>query len=489
MISKKTAVILLALLLIGGALAYSLMNVQPGGEKLVLYNNFAYYEQNLKLSGTDAQFALPDGIERDSVNLRIVNGYVVSQHINEANITNDAQLLKSYVGKEVSVFDDKGKEIKGTLLKFDGKAYVKAGTDLFIITPSYYQLPGFSGNISDQNASVSFRINASQQSDARLSYLLDSLSWAPDYTLYLAGDRGSLSLYGAVSNSAKDYDNISLSLFYGQVKRTSRGYYYPTYDFAKGMENSINTASGGAPAPSYTPSAVSEFYKFDLGNVALPKGDSKFNLFERQVNEVKKTYEMSVSSYGSSTDPQPLAIMLAINNSVANGLGVALPAGNVRIMDDTGFVGEDTASDTTKGEELKISQGNAFDVVGTSRLVNQTSDTIVSCAPSRMAAADAPLCVQEDGDIYVATYTYDATVKNKKDASANVVLNYNPYGEWAIMNETMPHEKVSQNLVKWRFALGSNTEKTLSFIIKVKTGRVIPKYYYNGVVPEPGTTP
>lgn len=478
--STKIAVFILAFLVLGGALIYSLTNVQPQGEKLVLYDSFGYYEQNMKIGGDSAQFILPDGVERDSVNLRIVNGYVISQFINEANRTNGDDLLKSYVGKQVSVFDDKGKEINGMLLKFDGKAYVKAGSDLFVITPSYYQLPGFNGNITDQNASVMFRINATQN-DAKLTYLMDSISWKPDYTLYLAGDRGTLSLYGAVSNNAQDYGNISLSLFYGQIKRTNRGYYYPAYDYAKGMGNSFNSMeSAPSAAPSYTPQAVSEFYKFDLGNTALPKGESKFNLFDKGITTVKKTYEMSVGSY--SSDPSPLAIVLSINNSAANGLGVALPAGNVRIMDESGFVGEDTASDTTKGEELKLSPGSAFDVVGTSKLVNQTSDIPVNCAPGIMAASDSALCIGEKGYINMATYTYEANVKNKKDTSASVVLNYNPYGDWSITDESMPHEKVSQNLVRWKFTLGSNSEQTVRFTIRVKTGRTSPPIYYGGGV-------
>ena len=471
--TKKAAIFFAAIFLVGVALLYSFGGTQKQGEKLVLYNNFAYYEQTVKLAGTDAAFELPYGVERDSVNLRLVRGYVTSQYIQEANYTTEESLLASYVGKDVTVYDTNSKEIKGKLLKYDGRAYVQTSEGLFVITPVYSMLPGFNGNLSDQNASVIFRISGPD--DAKLSYLMDSISWSPQYVLYLNGNGGTLALSGAVSNNAKDYENVSLSLFYGQVRKLSRGYYYSSYDYASGISMEGGKAYNSA-SPDYTPSSVFEYYKFDLGNVELKKGDSQYTLFDKSVGSVKKTYEMSVTGYSSGEQYSPLQIRLAMNNSAGNGLGVALPAGTVRVMDANGFVGEDSALETPKNEELKLYIGDAFDVIGLSKLVNQSTQEIVSCDPRIMAAKNALLCVNEEGGIYTNTYTYSATVKNKKSESADVVLSYSPYGDWIMVDESMPGEKVSQNLVKWKVTLPANGEKTLTFTIRQKSGTV-PAYY------------
>ncbi len=469
----KVALFAIAALLLGGALLYSLTLAKAEGEKLVVYDNFAYYEASAKTSGGEATFGLPYGVELDSITLRLAKGYVVSQHINEANSTSESDLLDLYVGKEVSIFDSDGKEVKGTLLKFDyGRAYVKTSEGLYIITPKSYLLPGFEGEVKDTNASVVFMLSSAQATDAKLSYLMDSISWNPDYTLYLNGDSGTLSLYGAVSNYAQDYENVSLSLFYGQVKRSSGRYYYPYYDYAAGARSKTAEASY---SPDYEPSAVSEFYKFDLGNVDLKQGESKFNLLEKQISQIRKTYEMEITGYDYEA-PRALATYLSVNNTAASGLGIALPAGNVRVMDAEGFVGEDYISETPKGEELRISIGNAFDVVGTSRIVNQSQETLVNCDPSIMEAMYAPICVNETGYIYATTYEYEATVKNKKASSADVVLAFSPYGEWTITEETLVHEKVSQNEVKWRLSVPAGSEKTLKFTIVVKTD----SRYYHG---------
>lgn len=478
MISKKAAIFFVAIFLVGVALLYSQGGAQNEGEKFVLYSNFAYYQQDVRLGGTSPQFELPSGVEYDSVKLRLASGYVISQHINPANSTSEEDLLKSYIGKEVSVYDLNGKEIKGTLLKFDGRAYVQTSEGLFVITPSYSLLPGFSWGINDTNESVAFKI--SSPGEGQLSYLLDSIFWTPDYTLYLNGNGGTLSLYGAVTNSAKDYDNISLSLFYGQVKRNTRGYYYPTYDYATGATRTLQSAS----APTYAPQNVFEYYKFDLGNVALQKGNSEFSLIEKSASSIRKTYEMQVTGSSAEGQYSPLAINLAMNNSVSNGLGIALPAGPVRVMNADGFVGEDYVQETPVNEVLKLYIGDAFDVIGTSKLVNQTTQEIVSCDPRIMAPQNAPLCINEKGSIYVNTYTYEATVKNKKSESVDVVLSYTPYGDWVMVGESMPSEKVSQNLVRWKFAIPADSEKTLEFIIRQKTASYPYKIYSGGVAQE-----
>lgn len=463
MISKKMAAFFVLIFLLGVALIYSIGGAQNQGEKLVLYNNFAYYEQNTKVNSNEVSFELPLGVEFDSVKLMLANGYVITQHLNPANYTSESDLLKSQVGKDIFIYDTNGKEIKGRLLKYDGKAYVQTKDGLVIITPIYSMIPGFSGNIEDKNATVVFKLTSS--GDARLSYLIDSIYWKPDYTLYLNGNGGTLSLYSVISNNAKDYSNISLNLFYGQMKRNIDGYYYPKYDYYRGVPIITSEA---ANAPSYSPQPVFEYYKFDLGKTTLPLGESQFSLFEKKVNTIKKTYEMAITGYNEQKSG--LAVKLSISNTESNGLGIALPPGSIRVIDADGFVGEDNVLETSKGENVTLNIGTAFDVIGSSKIINQTIQELISCDPRIMLPKNSQLCVKERGNIYVNTYTYEAVVKNNKNSTVDVVLTYNPYGEWVIVDENIPSEKINQNVVKWKFIMPANSEKTLVFTIRQKTG-------------------
>ncbi|MBU0586531.1 hypothetical protein KJ780_03395 [Candidatus Micrarchaeota archaeon] len=469
MVSRKTLVIVFAALMVGAAMLYSFAPAQVKGERLVLYDNFGYYSADVVVDGNEANFELPPGIDSSSINLRIANGFVISQYIKAANRTSQSTLLSSYVGKEVTVFDSNGKEVTGTLLKYDGKAYVKAGNDLYIITPTYYQLPGFDGEMKDENASIMFRISATN-SDAKLSYFLNSISWGPRYTLYLTGNSGTLSLYSAIENNVKEYQNVSLSLVFGDVNKY-RSYNYYDYDYLY-ANKAMDSLSGSVAeaAPSYTPTSTSEYYRFDLGKVDLVQGHSEFNLFEKNVNTVKKTYEMQVSSYGDGTDYNPLSVILTINNSAANGLGVAIPRGVVTVIDDNNFVGENSISDTPVEEEFEIGIGGAFDVIGASKLVDSTSSECVYCTYSSISAENKQLCAGDKDQVTVSTSNIQTVVKNKKNESVNVVLHYNPYySEWIITDENMQSTKISQNHVQWTFTIPANSEKVLDFTVKYKS--------------------
>ncbi len=120
--------------------------------------------------------------------------------------------------------------------------------------------------------------------------------------------------------------------------------------------------------------------------------------------------------------------------------------------------------------------------------MNQSTEELINCDPRIMQAEYAPICVREKGYIYATTYEYEATVKNKKSESADIVLAYSPYGEWAIVDENIPGEKMSQNLVKWKFSIPANSEKTLKFTIKVKASSG-PIYYADDYYAKAGIEP
>jgi hypothetical protein len=71
-----------------------------------------------------------------------------------------------------------------------------------------------------------------------------------------------------------------------------------------------------------------------------------------------------------------VAVYLRFDNKEAEGLGVPLPSGRVRVnqTDDADgsqeFIGEDVIDHTPRNEEVLIKLGNAFDVVGERRQVS-----------------------------------------------------------------------------------------------------------------------
>ena len=87
-------------------------------------------------------------------------------------------------------------------------------------------------------------------------------------------------------------------------------------------------------------------------------------LFPAAQASVRKLY-----TYDGAIDDRKVRVSLEFKNSAANGLGMPLPKGKVRVYKkDAGgsqeFVGEDRLDHTPKDELVRLRLGNAFDIVG-----------------------------------------------------------------------------------------------------------------------------
>ena len=75
------------------------------------------------------------------------------------------------------------------------------------------------------------------------------------------------------------------------------------------------------------------------------------------------------TSYGTPISNQKVSVYIELQNRQADGLGLPLPKGKVRVYkaDQGGsqqFIGEDWIDHTPKDEKVRIKMGEAFDVVG-----------------------------------------------------------------------------------------------------------------------------
>ena len=91
-------------------------------------------------------------------------------------------------------------------------------------------------------------------------------------------------------------------------------------------------------------------------------------------------YPMTDRSFGVQSNKK-VDIYLRVKNAKANGLGVPLPAGKIRVskLDEADgaleFIGEDLIDHTARDEGVQLKLGNAFDVVGERRQVDFRVDT------------------------------------------------------------------------------------------------------------------
>jgi hypothetical protein len=133
-----------------------------------------------------------------------------------------------------------------------------------------------------------------------------------------------------------------------------------------------------------------------------------------------------------------------------------LPGGTVRLFqaDSAGraqLVGEAGMDHTPAGEDVRLSAGTAFDL--TARRV-QTSYT------TRRDSTRA-------GWRTLATADYRVTVRNATDSAVTVDVHEERGGEWSVLQSSVPAEKVSSTITRFRVKAAARGETVLTYRVRV----------------------
>jgi Uncharacterized conserved protein len=142
-----------------------------------------------------------------------------------------------------------------------------------------------------------------------------------------------------------------------------------------------------------------------------------------------------------------------VKNAAANGLGVPLPAGKVRVskLDPADgaleFVGEDLIDHTARDETVQVKLGSAFDVVGERRQVDFRIDT-------------AARWIEEDIEVKVRNQKPDETVP--------VVVRESRcrWSNWTILRKTQPFTKEDARTVDFPLRVGPKAEAVVRYTVR-----------------------
>lgn len=228
--------------------------------------------------------------------------------------------------------------------------------------------------------------------ESRITYQTGGITWWADYNILFHEGRdansGTVDVGAWVSilnQSGGSYDDATLKLIAGDVNRAPQGGGGQSPFQGREMMRSAVADAG------FEEKAFFEYHLYTLGRpVTIPDRSTKqIELFEaaRGVPAKKILIYDGTSAfrnYGGRVDNQgvgaqsnaKVAVYLQFDNKDADGLGIPLPSGRIRVSqtDDADgsqeFIGEDIIDHTPKNEEVMIKIGNAFDVVGERRQVS-----------------------------------------------------------------------------------------------------------------------
>ncbi|MEO6939838.1 MAG: DUF4139 domain-containing protein [Candidatus Kapaibacterium sp.] len=368
---------------------------------------------------------------------------VVEQNY-EYDLVSQTKLLEKYIDHRISVTDNKGAKLEGTLLAIEsGKLTLLTGTSITMLP----DLSRYTIDVPSLPAGLITRPTLiwQLQSDQAFSheplevlYQTGGISWHAEYIAALSDDDRSLDLTGWVSldnRSGGSFVDAKLKLVAGALHRVATRITSSSNGIMSTRE-AVRLA-----APQFEESGLFEYHLYDLQRKTSIKNNEvkQISLLEANGVAAEKRY-----TYRGAKNVE--VTVMFVNNE-KNHLGVPIPMGIVRVMkrDKDGtleFVGEDRVEHTPRDEKITLKVGDAFDLLG-ERVVTDSRNL-------------GPQTNQESIEI---------TLKNRKDEDVVIDVVEELPGSWEITKNSTDFEKKNANQIVFHIPVKARADAKVSYTV------------------------
>jgi len=387
------------------------------------------------------------------------------------DLISQEKILSRYIGKEIELQrygrdGDKKEIIKGTLLSSAGGRIMKVGDKLVLNPQGEAILPELPEGLLTK-PTLMWLLNSKKAGEhqGEISYLTAGMSWNADYVLVIDKDdaKADLNAWVTVSNnSGATYKDAKLKLVAGDMHRAPVAAVRGRMNYAaKAMM--LDEASGGMSEKSFF-----EYHMYSLGRLTtLAENSSKqVEMASAAGVPVRKlfTYDgvegIQWNYFGDSGywDPnygvssgKKVAVHFEFDNKKAEGLGIPLPKGRVRVYkkDDDGslqLAGEDAIDHTPKDEKVRVKMGESFDLVGERKRTNFSSDN----------------------NKHRFEETFEIKIRNHKDSDAAVMVVEHLYRwtNWKIVDSSAKWVKKDAQTIEFPVTVKKDGETVVTYTVK-----------------------
>jgi len=302
---------------------------------------------------------------------------------------------------------------------------------------------------------MSLENSGAKRQQVEASYLANNLSWNADYVLTVARDDKNADLDGwvtVVNNSGTAFHSAKLQLVAGELNRLPAS-------GRRDMEMNAKAMVAGATGNQFQQEAFSEYHLYSLGRKTSveDKETKQISLLQGSGVPVEKIFMVNGQSYyyRNQQNPgaplkDPVMVYYKFKNEEKAGLGIPLPAGNVRVYqkDSKGgilFAGEDRIDHTPKDEYVNIHIGNAFDVVAEHK---QTDYKRI--------------------DTHTWEMEFEITLRNHKDSPVTVQVNEPIGGDWEMLSSTYKYTKTAAFAAQFIVPVAKDGTSVLKYRIRAR---------------------
>ncbi len=252
------------------------------------------------------------------------------------------------------------------------------------------------------------------------------------------------------NGSGTSFTNASLQLVAGDLNRVRQ-------ELSRLSERSADMQFAAA-APQMTTEAFSEYHLYAVGRkTTINNNETKqismltgtgFPVKKRYVVDGQSVYYRNVHRPGSPLK-DVVQVFYQFTNDERGGLGMAMPAGVVRVYqgDSKGgvhFVGEDRINHTPKDEVLNLKIGHAFDVVAERKQIDF----------QRIAT-----------NVYEVEY--EIVLRNHKTTPITVEVNEPIGGTWQVLRSTHKWSKTEAFAAQFMVPVAVDGTERINYRVRV----------------------
>jgi hypothetical protein len=316
----------------------------------------------------------------------------------------------------------------------------------------------YPGDVVVADPTAALRLTSAKAQDRlRLGYFTTGAAWQAGYQVMIGASDARVTGSAVIESQTLRAEDAELQLLAGAVGR------------AQPLAPPVPYAARGVMAEAVamdkmaaTEQRVGEFHLYSLpGRTSLLPGlTSTIALFEPAQVKYERNYVVHglvpwwgmLPQQGDETEA-PVEVSYTLKRPRKSEFGDRpLPGGVVRLFQaDSGgrtqLIGEAAMDHAPAGEDVRLSAGTAFDL--TARRVQTTYTT-------RRDSTKA-------GWRTLATADYRVTVRNATDSAATVDVREERSGEWSVLQSSVPPEKVSSTITRFRVKVPARGEATVTY--------------------------
>ena len=360
---------------------------------------------------------------------------VVAEQNYEYDLAGTEQILAKYIEKDIAVSTKNQMSYSGKMKFYDGLTIglIEKGTDKLILINrveiQQLQLAELPSNFYTK-PTLRWRLLANRKTSypMQISYLTGGLSWDVTYNSTWDGKTLLLNSWVTINNqSGKGFENVNLKLIAGEINQVREQF------FGKGGGRAMfseDTMMATAAAPSFEEKGFHDFHMYTLSEPVsfADKQIKQLQLFPLKSVKAEAVYEYSVNS-------DEVLSKIKFDNKETNGLGIPLPKGVFKIYkEDTDknleFIGEDTINHTSKNEEVNLTTGKAFDLVG--KTITKSSRNLGNNSSEQEFQVTLRNNSKEEKTIRVIQYKNPSSIILEKTCNMVFELTKDNYYVWNI---------------------------------------------------------